>query len=177
MTTNAHIPNPQDTWILVADGKQAQMYAHEKVEHVMALTGNATRGPSKVVAIREPVPVEGAKWKAEHVKQYQIGRNATGMVFGSSGSARHMSEPHIDARDEVKIHFARMLAEQLNALQSKKSFARLVLIAPPKMLGEIKKHLSKPTLQSVIAELPKELTDCNGHTLAEHLQGVFQPSA
>lgn len=168
--------NPQSTWILVADGKQAQMYAHEKVEHVIALTGNATRGPSRVLTIREPVPVEGVQWKAGHVEQYQVGRNATGMVFGSASSARHISEPHIDARDEVKIHFARMLAEQLNALQSKKSFAQLVLVAPPKMLGEIKKHLNKNTLKCVIAELPKELTHCDGHGLAKHLQGAFSPS-
>lgn len=167
---------PHSLWILVADGKQAQMYAQEKVAHVIALTGNATRGPSRVMAIREPVLIQGMKWKAEKPEQYKIGRNATGMVFESSGSARHMAEPHADARTEVKQHFALALAEQLNAAKTKERFEQLVLIAPPKMLNEIKKHLSKGTLKSVIAELAKELTHCNAYELSGHLQGVLKPS-
>jgi protein required for attachment to host cells len=121
--------------------------------------------------------VAGMRWEAESTDQYQVGRNATGMVFGSAGSARHMAEPHVDAREEVKQHLAVVIARALDAAKTQKRFNRLVLVAPPKMLGEIKKHLSKAVLKAVVAELPKELTHYDGAELLEHLQDVLQPSA
>jgi protein required for attachment to host cells len=158
------------TWILVADGKQAQVYVRERVERRMP--------PSFAESIsHEPMPVADMCWEAESADQYQVGRNATGMVFSSGGSARHMSEPHMDARAEVKQHLAVLVAGELDMAKAQKRFDRLVLVAPPKMLGEIKKHLGKAVLKSVVAELPKELTHYEGAELLEHLQGVLQPSA
>jgi hypothetical protein len=96
------------TWILVADGRQAQVYTRECVERRMP--------PSFAESISyEPVLVAGMRWEAESTDQYQVGRNATGMVFGSSGSVRHMTEPHMDAREEVKQHLAVVVAEALDA--------------------------------------------------------------
>jgi protein required for attachment to host cells len=158
------------TWILVADGKQAQVYTREPVERRIP--------PSFAESVtHEPMPIAGMRWKAESPSNYEVGRNATGMVFESSGGARHMAEPHVDAREEVKQHLAAVVAEALGAAKAAKQFDRLVLVAPPKMLGEIKKHLGKAVQKSVVAELPKELTHYEGETLLEHLQDVLQPSA
>ena len=120
----------------------------------------------------EPVPVAGMRWEAESADQYEVGRNATGMVFQSSGSARHMSEPHMDVREEIKVHFAKAVAKQLNQAREKKAFDRLVLIAPAKMLGEIKKQLDEKVLVRIVAEMPKDLTHYEGRALAEHLESI-----
>lgn len=174
MTHRQAVPvvKPPVTWILVADGRQAQLYTRQKVEKMIPLAGNSRRGHFAETTSHEPVPIPGMKWEAESPDQYEVGRNATGMVFESSGGARHMSEPHMDVREEIKIHFARAIAEQLNQALSKKAFDRLVLIAPARMLGEIKKHLDKKVIKQITAEMPKDLTHCNGPALAEHLESI-----
>ena len=154
------------TWILVADGKQAQVYVRARVERQMP-------PPFEQNISHEPVPVMGMRWEAESVNQYQLGRDATGMVFSSSGSARHMAEPHIDAHEEVKHHFALTIAKALGEARAKKQFEHLVLVAPPKMLGDIRKHLDQHVLATVVAELPKELTHVDGETLLDHLQHLY----
>ena len=153
------------TWILVADARRAQVYIRERVERL----GLSSRG-----ATHKLVAVAGMRWKAESVHEYEVGRNAIGMVFQSVGNARHMAEPHIDVREEVKLHFAKAIATNLNAAKEKKQFDCLVLVAPPKMLREIKDHLDKDVQKTVVAELPKELTHYNGDALYEHLHDIFK---
>ncbi len=166
------IVKPPVTWILVADSRQAQVYTRHKVEKLMPLLGNSKRNQFSEIIAHEPVPVLGMKWEAESDDQYEVGRNATGMVFESANSARSMSEPHMNVSDEIRMHFAKKIADQLNRAREEKLFDRLVLVAAPKMLGEIKKHLSGKTLKSVAAEMPKDLTHYDGQTLAEHLESI-----
>lgn len=163
------IVKPLITWILVADAKQAQIYIRQKIEKLVPLAGNSRRNQFAEVIAREPVPVPGMKWEAESAEQYEVGRNATGMVFESVNSARSMSEPHMDVHEEIKDRFAKTIAEQLNHAKTEKSFDRLVLIAPAKMLGEIKKHLDEKVVKCVAAEMPKDLTHFDTQALANHL--------
>lgn len=160
------------TWVLVADGKQAQVYAHAVEEKSVPLAGNAKHRHYDASPARILTPIPGMRWEAESPKAYETGRNATGMVFASVGGARHIGEPHIDARREVKQHFASDLAAQINDAREKKRFDRLVLAAPPRMLGEVRTHLSEAVRKVVIAELPKELTQCDSRTLQEHIREV-----
>src|SRR5689334_23195051 len=90
------IIKPPVTWILVADSRQAQVYTRQKVEKLVPLAGNSRRNQFEEVIAHAPVAVAGMKWEAESVDQYEVGRNATGMVFESASSARSMSEPHLD---------------------------------------------------------------------------------
>lgn len=155
------------TWILVADGRRAQVYTREKVEKLIPM--ERQRNQFEEIISHEPVPIPGMKWEAESAEQYQVGRNATGMVFDSASSSRSMSEPHLDVREEIKLHLARTIAEQLNIAKLNKAFDRLVLIASPKMLGEIKKYLDEKVLRLVIAEMPKDLTHFDAEELENHL--------
>lgn len=167
------VEHPPVIWILVADSKQAQVYVRQKVEKYVPVNGNALRDPFSEVIACEPVPVDGMRWRAESADQYEAGRNAVGMVFESSaGAGRHMNQPHIDIKEETRNHFARTIAEQLERAREARSFDRLVLIAPAKMLGEIKKQLSKQLSKMVVAEMPKDLTHYNGMTLTEYLEHI-----
>lgn len=168
----AQIVKPPVIWILVADSRQAQVYTRQKMEKLIPLAGSPRRNQFEETIARAPVPVAKMKWEAESADHYKAGRNATGMVFESFSSAQHMAEPHIDLHEEIRQNFARTITENLNQAWQKKSFDRLVLIAPAKMLGEIKKHLDERLLRMVIAELPKELTHCDSEALAEHLDNI-----
>jgi protein required for attachment to host cells len=63
----------------------------------------------------------------------------------------------------------RKIASQINIAYQNKSFERLALVAPPKLLGELKKQLDESVLKSVVAELPKDITHYQGRDLAVHL--------
>lgn len=174
MTRRKAIPiiKPPVTWILVADARQAQIYMRQKIERQVPRIGNYRRNPFEEIIAHAPVPVDGMTWEAESADEYETGRNQTGMVFESTGSARSMSEPHIEVRDEIRNHFARAIANRMIHEYEEKSFDRLVLIAPAKMLGEIKKHLDAKTLKSIAAEMPKDLTHYEGEALAKHLESI-----
>jgi protein required for attachment to host cells len=166
------IVKPPITWILVADGRQAQIYRRQYVDELIPLERRFRRSQFEEVATNEPVPVPGMKWKAESPAQYEVGRNKIGMVFESANSARSMSEPHINVREEIRNHFAKTIAGHLNRAQAQKAFDRLVLIAPAKMLGEIKKQLDERVLKQVVAEMPKDLTHFDVEALADHLEHI-----
>lgn len=158
------------TWILVADSKQAQVYTRERMEKYIPLPGNSRRSQFSEVITHEPVLVPGMKWQAESTDQYEIGRNKTGMVFQSAGGSRSMSAPHMDVHEEIRNNFAKTIAGHVNRALAEKAFDRLVLVASPKMLGEIKKHLDAKTLKSIAAEMPKDLTHYEGEDLLQHLR-------
>jgi protein required for attachment to host cells len=160
------------TWILVADGRQAQIYTRAEVEHHIPMGGRGRRRPVEKVQVAELMPLLLQPLKAESVDIYKVGRNLTGMVFESGSSARHMGEPHVDAREEVKQHFAQRIVDFLGHAKMGMAFDRLVLVAPPEMLGEINTRLDKKMRRKVVTKLAKELMHLDVRQLAEHLADV-----
>jgi protein required for attachment to host cells len=160
------------TWILVADGRQAQIYTRAEVDHHIPMGGRGRRRPVEKVQVAELMPLLLQPLKAESVDIYKVGRNLTGMVFESGSSARHMGSPHVDAREEVKQHFAQRIVDFLGNAKMGMAFDRLVLVAPPEMLGEIKARLEPSIGAKVSATLAKELTHLDTRALTEHLAGI-----
>lgn len=165
------IARPPVKWVLVADGRTAQIYMPKAVERRIPMAGGSHRHSEAAHEV-ELAPVLARPLAAESLESYQTGRNQTGMVFESFSPARHMGEPHLDARREIKRRFAGRIAHFLNMAKDGKAFDRLILVAPPEMLGEIESRLGKKIQRKVTARLPKELTHLNAQALNEHLQGV-----
>ena len=164
------------TWVLISDGRDASIYSREVVKRQIPVGAMPRHTSFEERVSFELLPVSDMKWEAESVDIYQIGRNATGMVFQSGSSARHMSEPRIDARLEVKLHFAQDIAKSINEAKEQKRFDSLVVCAPPKMLGEFRKLLNSAALKSITAEIPKNLIHFDRVELNEHLKDVFLPA-
>lgn len=160
------------TWILVADAKTAQIYTRKLIEKHIPMAGNALHKHIEEVHEVELMPVLEKKLQGEPADIYQTGRNLTGTVFESVGSARHMAEPHIDARKEVKQHFAQEIADLLNSPEMEKAFDRLVLAAPPNMISDIEKHLNEKVRGKVTKKIPKELANLSTQELTKHLADV-----
>jgi protein required for attachment to host cells len=159
------------TWILVADSRQAQIYVRHKVEKWIPFPHNRRNQFEEIIA-HEPVAVPGMRWRAESIHEYDFGPDTTARVFESVGDARHMSEPHITVQEEIRQHLARSIAQSLYRAHMEKAFDRLVLIAPPKMLGEIKRQLDGKLVRMIVAEMPKDLTHYEGEELADHLNHI-----
>ena len=75
---------------------------------------------------------------------------------GPKGSARGNIEPS-DWHQLNEDRFASEIADKLYHMAHANSFQRLIIVAPPKVLGSLRKSLHKEVLDRVEAEVPKEL--------------------
>jgi protein required for attachment to host cells len=89
--------------------------------------------------------------------------DAPGRSFSSVGHGRSAySEVDFHALEESR--FAAEAADLLRKRALSNDFERLIVIAPPKTLGELRKHYHKEVANRVAAEIPKDLT---GHPVTE----------
>ncbi|MGH6893353.1 MAG: host attachment protein [Dongiaceae bacterium] len=143
------------TYVLVADGARARIYANHGV-------GKGLQ------------PVSGATHKADlHHHDREILTDKPGRSHNSVGHARSAMEPQTEWHRFEKHKFAREMAKVLDAAAASKSFDRLILVAPPATLGDLRTELGDATRKLVTAELPKDLTRHAEKELPQHLDAVL----
>jgi protein required for attachment to host cells len=150
-TTNM---KPTTTWILIADGARARIFANH--------------GPGKGIEV-----VEGATFDADHRPDREIMSDKPGRSFESVGETRHAIQPHHDPHRELKRAFSERLAAMLEEKLAAKAYDRVVLVAPPVTLGDLRAALSEHVRAAVYAELDKDLTKTPMAELPQHLGAVL----
>lgn len=88
-----------------------------------------------------------------------------------SGSLGRPAVEETDFHQLEEDRFAAEAADQLRHRALGGDFDDLVLVAPPKTLGELRKHLHKEVESRVIMELPKEMTNRPLPDIAAMLMG------
>jgi len=157
----------------VADGTRAQVYVRSHTEPRIPISGN-TRPPLQREKIElELVPVENMQWESESPQDYEIGNDLPDKVFERENPAHHIAVPHINICEELKLRLMCTIADGFQMACDEKPFDRLVLVAPPKLLGELKKRLNEKTLEHVVAKSPKELTHLDVDELAGQLKAIL----
>lgn len=144
---------PKRTWILVADG------AHGRI----LFTEGWDRGLT-IVSAHESV--------AATKLTRELGADRPGRVQESANTARHAMEPRVDWQRHEKHLFAKEMAKALNKGAHDNAYDRLVLVATPAILGELRAALDKTARKLVSAELDKDLTQVPLHDLPKRLQKV-----
>jgi protein required for attachment to host cells len=134
----------KDTWVLVADGEKALFLRNDG--------GGAD--PALTVA---RVEQQDNPKQADQVTD-RPGRRAD--VGAGQRSAMEETDWHQLAKDR----FAAEMSDILVRMVRRGRIARLVLVAPPRSLGELRGQLDDSVLKIVVAEIPKTLT---GHSLPE----------
>ncbi len=86
-----------------------------------------------------------------------IGSPGVGRDDISSGGRHHRSAANPDDAQLVEDGHAGAVASVLNKMALENDFASLVVIAPPKMLGELRKHWHKALTAKLTAEIGKEM--------------------
>jgi len=143
------------TYILVADGARARLYANHGV-------GKGLQ------------PVSGATHRADlHHHDRDILADRPGRTFNSVGQGRSAMEPQTEWHRFEKHKFAREMAKVLDAAAANKAFDRLILVAPPATLGDLRTELADATRKMVTAELLKDLTRHAEQELPQHLGTVL----
>lgn len=126
-------------WVLVADGEKALFLKNE---------GDATYPDLSVVR----------KVEEENPPTREQGTDRPGRY--SDGPTAHRSAvDDTDWHRLAKGRFAEEIAERLYKLAHGGKFDEIVLVAPPLVLGEIRKKLHKEVADKVSAEVPKTLTN------------------
>jgi protein required for attachment to host cells len=152
------MPQKKRVWFLVADAGRARVFASEG-------SGSGIRA------------VEGADLKNSelHRHTHDAGTDRPGRSHESVGGARHAQEPRVDLHRQEKEHFAKKIADYLadNARQGR--FDDLVLVAPPRLLGELRAALDPLVAGRVIREIDKDLTKVPARRLIARLGAWVRP--
>lgn len=143
------------TWILVADGARARILANE--------------GPGKGLA-----PVVDKEFPTSRTPTREIGADRPGRTFESADGARHAMEPRVDWHRFEKGQFARKMADIVERAAGRQAFDRLVLVAPPQTLGDLRTALGRQARERLAGELNKDLTQVPIHDLPAHLDAVIR---
>jgi protein required for attachment to host cells len=127
------------TWVLVADGEKALFLE------------NVTDGLYPNLQVRHEKHQENPPNSAQ--KSDTAGRRSDGMSQARSAVAE------ADWHQLQKDRFADELAEMLYDRVHRGHFRRIVLVAPPKTLGELRAKLHPEVAHSVVGEVHKTLTN------------------
>jgi protein required for attachment to host cells len=99
----------------------------------------------------------------------ELTRDRPPTVNESVGSARHRIEPHTTLHDKVSARFARTLCDALDRGHAQGRFEALMLIAPPRFLGDLHAALGKALRGRVVDEIRHDLTELPVQELQERI--------
>ncbi|NNG05772.1 MAG: host attachment protein [Inquilinus sp.] len=127
------------TWIVVADGARARVMLNEGVGKGLS-------------------PVPGLEMVDDNPPTREQGSDRPGRTHDRMGPGRHAMEPRADWHRQEKALFAKSIAERLTAELDRDAFDRLVLIAPPAAMGDLRAALDDRAHKLVAGEITKDLT-------------------
>jgi protein required for attachment to host cells len=135
---------PHNSFVMVADGKKMLFFRNE--------------GDSEFPKLEVERKVEQVNPPTRDQKTAEAGR-----AFPSSGPGHHAySETDFHQLEEDR--FAAETAEMLKRRALNNDFDQLIVVAPPRTLGELRKHYHKEVEKRLAGEIAKDLT---GHPVAE----------
>jgi protein required for attachment to host cells len=145
---------PHVTWIVVADRGRAIVFEN----------GGVGKGVKRAALPEKESPHRAAR---------EIMADKPGRAFDSKGQGRHAMEPHTDPVKTELRHFLAEIVEDLTHAHNDRRFERLVLVAPPATLGELRKLLPESLKQKVVGEIDKDLTHATTPELTRQLGEVL----
>lgn len=86
------------------------------------------------------------------------------------GAGANAHEARHDNGRETEEKFARALAQLVNEGDTKHKFERVILVAPPRFLGELRGGLAGQTAKKVVASIHHDWTKLGRRELAEQVR-------
>lgn len=139
---------PNDSLVLVADGRKSLFFR------------NADDG----LTIEEKAEQENP---AHHEQATDVAGQSMRTMDGRGGSMQE-----VDFHQQEEDRFAAETAHALNARALANEFEALIVVAPPKTLGELRKHFHKEVERRIVAELPKDLVNVPVPEIEKALQNA-----
>lgn len=135
---------PHKSFVVVADGEKMLFFRNEGDGEFLKLEVERKR-------VQDNPPTREQK------------TDEAGRAFASSGPGRSAYE-ETDYHALEEARFAADTAELLKKRALNNDFESLIIVAPPRTLGELRKHYHKEVEKRLVGEIPKDLT---GHPVEE----------
>ena len=144
-----------NTWILVAHRAGARIFENT--------------GPGQGLRLLENIPNPEGK-----LKNIDINSDKPGRAFDNFGGARHSMSKEHEPKEQQAIRFAKQLGETLDKGRTSNQFSKLVLVAEPRFLGELRAALPSHTASLVSATVDKDLGGISDRDVPGHLGEAVQ---
>lgn len=155
---------PIPTWVVVADASRAEIFALRETDGTRRLHSTGSLDDTKL-----------ARHSAD-LKSDKPGRSFS----SASGGVRHAVEPKHDYHKLQKHDFAREIVASLEKAFDAHQFERLVLVAPDRMLGELRNLLPHKMQKCVWHSFPHEYSKMSADEIwariSPELKEHVQPS-
>lgn len=145
---------PVTTWIVVADGAQAR-FLETADDRRFALVGELVSPDS-------------------HEKAHALGRDRPGRSHESHDVTRHAIEPRVDPHGKAKQRFLDLVAEQIARAEASRRFDQLVLVAPRRQLGALRRQLAGLADDRIRLAVDKDLANLPAGPLAAQLVALLR---
>ena len=111
-----------------------------------------------------------------HYRASELVPDRPGASFHSMSTAHHSVDPKHDPHEMAKEGFATYVAEQINMAASQDEFRQLLLIAPARVLAEIKAGFDRLANARVAGAVAQDLVKVPDHELQPHLKAWIRPT-
>jgi len=138
MSQAEHVRIPSAALVLVSDGRRARFLRNQ---------GTAA----------QPELVLESALDSENPPTRDQGTDQPGRTHAPDGQSRSALE-QTDWHQQAEERFAAQVAKLLYHMEHARKFDELVMVAPPKMLGDLRARLHPEVAQCVVAEVAKDLT-------------------
>lgn len=145
----------KNQWIVVADGGRA---------HIIAVDHDAEG--THLNTVHEMI--------ADNRSSQEIASDKPGRGSGNLGGngQRHAMPPSTDPHEHAQKEFVDDVVEYLSDKRNHNKFENLIVIAPPKVMGEVRTKAPKPLAEAIEGEITKDLTKIPLAELPKHLSGT-----
>jgi protein required for attachment to host cells len=140
-----------NTWMLVCDAGRARIFSFE-----------AADGDWETI---EEIDNERGRARTSEIVTDRVGR-----VRQSGTGVKPGMEATTDPADTEETKFVHRLGQHLQHGFDRNRFGRLVLVAPPRFLGKLRKELSDPVSRSIAKSIDKDYSQLKEHELRDVLQ-------
>jgi protein required for attachment to host cells len=141
-----------DTWVLVAESARARIFdpegPNDRWSVVQEFSHIESRENGQDLRGNRPDQIQ-------HSEEKDMKGDKPGWVF--------------DVEDE---RFAKELCESLSRSFSVNAFRELIIVAPPKFLGRLRRNLTAPVRKVVKLEIDKDYTQFRPEQLADHVPNL-----
>lgn len=144
------------TWVLVANHSNAHLFE--------------TEGAGKGLRYVQNIPHPAGHLRNQDVNADKPGRSLDSMKTGG----RHAMGKEYSPKEQDALRYAKHLAEILDAGRASHRYAQLVLVAAPRLLGELRNALDPHTAALVSATHDKDLANLTEHEMAAHLEALVR---
>lgn len=137
------------------------MIAVANQTHARIFTADSSKAP--LVEIETMIHPEAK------LHEQDITSDLPGKAKAANGAGGHAYDNETNVKKHELSVFAKHIAERLEAAENDNVFHNLLLVASPKMLGELRAQLPNRIREKTVFELDKNLTQCKPAEIRAHL--------